>query len=76
MDRLHEVEMNEGDIVYYESARCLHGRMQPLKGGFYVNMFSHYRPVGDPQWFTRENPEGTPQHLLEVLCSRCFHSLG
>eukprot|EP01036_Dinobryon_divergens_P025940 gene25940-34539_t len=64
--RLHEVEMDEGDIVYYESARCLHGRMQPLHGGYYVNLFSHYRPVGDPQWFTRPNPEGTPEHLLEV----------
>jgi hypothetical protein len=59
--------MNEGDIVYYESARCLHGRMQPLHGGYYVNMFSHYRPAGgDPQWYTHENPPGTPDHLLEV----------
>ena len=35
--RLHEVEMEEGDIVYYESARCLHGRMQPLRGDFNVH---------------------------------------
>ena len=36
--------MAEGDIVYYESAKCLHGRMAPLQGGFYVNLFAHYRP--------------------------------
>jgi hypothetical protein len=35
--------MQEGDIVYYESARCLHGRMKPLMGEFYVNIFAHYR---------------------------------
>jgi len=46
-DRLHEVYMDEGDIVYYESARCLHGRMRPLRGGHYVNLFAHYRPIGD-----------------------------
>ena len=28
LHRLHEVDMSEGDIIYYESARCLHGRMQ------------------------------------------------
>ena len=42
-DRMHEVEMAPGDIVYYESARCLHGRMRPLNGTGYVNLFAHYR---------------------------------
>ncbi len=65
-DRLHEVEMDEGDIVYYESARCLHGRMQPLEGAFYVNLFAHYRPVGDPQWFLKKNPEEAPKQLLDL----------
>ena len=56
-DRLHEITMDVGDIVYYESARCLHGRMQPLEGGYYVNLFAHYRPVGgDTKWFEKENP--------------------
>lgn len=65
-DRLHEVEMAEGDIVYYESARCLHGRMQPLEGEFYVNLFAHYRPIGDPQWFLKENPPTAPKRLLDL----------
>lgn len=65
-DRLHEITMEEGDIVYYESARCLHGRMKPLKGAFYVNLFAHYRPIGDPDWFRKENPaDGVPQ-LIDV----------
>lgn len=58
--------MDEGDIVYYESARCLHGRMQPLDGAFYVNLFAHYRPVGDPAWFTRSNPVDGPAQLLDL----------
>lgn len=65
-DRLHEVVMNEGDIVYYESARCLHGRMQPLEGEFYVNLFAHYRPTGDPEWFLKDNPENTPKPIHDI----------
>ena len=63
-DRLHEINMNEGDIVYYESARCLHGRMKPLAGEFYVNLFAHYRPIGDPEWFTKENPKDSVKVIV------------
>ncbi|KAL7446543.1 hypothetical protein ACHAXH_008315 [Discostella pseudostelligera] len=65
-DRLHEVVMHPGDIVYYESAKALHGRNSPLVGGFYANLFTHYRPIGDPEWYEKENPEGTPEPLLDV----------
>mmetsp|Transcript_18767 Transcript_18767/g.40865 ORF Transcript_18767/g.40865 Transcript_18767/m.40865 type:complete len:517 (-) Transcript_18767:113-1663(-) len=66
--RLHEVTMQPGDIVYYESAKCLHGRNKPLKGkgAYYVNLFTHYRPVGDPAWLDKPNPEGTPEPLIDV----------
>ena len=67
-DRLHEVEMDEGDIVYYESAKCLHGRMAPLTGkdSFYVNLFAHYRPDGDPEWSTKPVPEGQPDKIISL----------
>ena len=65
-NRLHEVIMDEGDIVYYESAKCLHGRMKPLQGAFYVNMFAHYRPTDDPDWFTKENPPDAPKPLIDI----------
>lgn len=64
--RLHEVKMEPGDIVYYESAKALHGRNSPLAGGFYANLFTHYRPIGDPDWYKKENPEGTPSPLIDV----------
>mmetsp|Transcript_36583 Transcript_36583/g.44157 ORF Transcript_36583/g.44157 Transcript_36583/m.44157 type:complete len:507 (-) Transcript_36583:32-1552(-) len=66
--RLHQVNMEPGDIVYYESAKCLHGRNTPLKGpgAYYVNLFTHYRPTGDANWYKKDNPEGTPDPLIEI----------
>jgi len=68
-DRLHEVLMEPGDIVYYESAKNLHGRNRPLKGknGYYVNLFTHYRPIGDGDtWHQVLNQTGVPAPLLEA----------
>ncbi|KAL7519917.1 hypothetical protein ACHAWX_004677 [Stephanocyclus meneghinianus] len=65
-NRLHEVVMEPGDIVYYESAKALHGRNTPLAGGFYTNLFTHYRPTGDPHWYEKENPPGTPEPIIDV----------
>lgn len=28
----HEVLIEPGELVYYESARCIHGRPDPMKG--------------------------------------------
>ena len=74
--RLHQITMDPGDIVYYESAACLHGRNTPLKGenAFYVNLFTHYRPVvgsannpvGDPEWQYKANKPNTPSPLMDV----------
>jgi hypothetical protein len=64
--RLHEIIMEEGDIVYYESARCLHGRMRALHGDAYINLFAHYRPIGDPDWYKKSNPDGNPQQCIDV----------
>jgi hypothetical protein len=52
--------MAPGEIVYYESARCLHARMRPLQARTYANLFVHYRPTDDPDWFTKPNPPGAP----------------
>lgn len=40
--------------------------MKPLNGSYYVNIFSHYRPVGDPEWYQKPNPPGTPQPLIDI----------
>jgi hypothetical protein len=67
-DRLHEVIMEPGDVVYYESAKNLHGRNRPMKGknAYYANLFTHYRPVGDDKWYQKPNHDGAPEPLLEL----------
>jgi len=40
--------------------------ISPLAGGYYANIFTHYRPIGDPQWYQKENPENTPEPLIDV----------
>lgn len=65
-DRLHEVVMEPGDIVYYESAKALHGRNTPLQSGNYINLFTHYRPLDDPEWYLRDTPEDVPEPLIDV----------
>jgi hypothetical protein len=40
-----KIAMQPGDMVFYESARCIHGRPEPLHGQHYVNAFIHYKPV-------------------------------
>ena len=52
--------------MYYESAKCLHARNTPLENGNYINLFTHYRPKGDPDWYRRDTPEGTPEPLIDV----------
>ena len=50
------VTLEPGELLYYESAKCVHGRTVPLEGEYYVNLFSHYRPDGQPHWWKEANP--------------------
>jgi len=44
--KAHNVTMEPGDMVLYESHSVLHGRPFPLKGRFYANLFVHFEPTG------------------------------
>ncbi|CAB9518512.1 Ankyrin Repeat [Seminavis robusta] len=44
--KAHNVTMEPGDLVLYESHSVLHGRPFPLKGRFYANVFVHFEPIG------------------------------
>ena len=39
----HKVVMKPGEMLWYESARLIHGRPQPLQGEFFDNLFIHFR---------------------------------
>mmetsp|Transcript_37886 Transcript_37886/g.110979 ORF Transcript_37886/g.110979 Transcript_37886/m.110979 type:complete len:116 (-) Transcript_37886:63-410(-) len=51
-------------MIFYESARCLHGRPEPLRGhgAYYVNMFMHFRPRGQPGWWHEEGAASAAAH--------------
>ena len=41
-------------MLFYESARCLHGRAKPFEGRTFTNMFAHFSPKGEPNWFHQD----------------------
>lgn len=45
--RSHKVYLSPGEMLLYESARLIHGRMTPLKGNSFSNLFIHFTPASD-----------------------------
>ena len=41
---LHEVILAPGEMVWYESARLVHGRVEKLNGSAFENIFVHFMP--------------------------------
>jgi hypothetical protein len=62
---VHSVNLQPGQMLFYESARQLHGRMSPLKGKYYASIFTHYKPKNN--WrMSRDNVIGAvPPHWAE-----------
>lgn len=42
----HNITLEPGEMVLYESASCIHGRPYPLQGSFYANAFLHFETIG------------------------------
>jgi hypothetical protein len=42
--RTHEVTLTPGDILFYESSKCFHGRPKAFNGTWYTSVFVHYYP--------------------------------
>lgn len=47
---LHAVKLEPGEMLFYESAKCLHGRMTAFNGKYYGSIFLHYQPVDKSIW--------------------------
>lgn len=43
----NQVYLTPGDILFYESSKCFHGRPQTFIGGYYASLFMHYAPAND-----------------------------
>ena len=57
------VLMEPGDMVWYESARLIHGRQKPLRGRHYDNIFIHYMPKG--LWY-RHDMSGSEDPVSKI----------
>ena len=44
----YSVALQPGQVLLYESAKCLHGRPIAFDGDYYSSLFLHYRPVDWP----------------------------
>ena len=70
-DALPAPTLSAGQMLFYESARCLHGRRRPLRGRTFTNLFVHYSPKGEPDWFKSEwqraNAEQQQQQQLPTV---------
>ena len=51
--RTHEVVLTPGDILFYESSKCFHGRPRRLNGSWYSSIFVHYYPKHG--WFEQNH---------------------
>lgn len=61
----NQVYLEPGDVLFYESSKCFHGRPQTFVGSYYASLFMHYRPVG----YEMENNEihyAVPAHWHAV----------
>jgi hypothetical protein len=41
----NEVFLEAGEVLLYESSKCLHGRPRPFDGEWYTSLFIHYYPA-------------------------------
>lgn len=44
-----EIVLEAGDMLFYESSKCFHGRPTKFNGSWYTSVFTHYQPA-DPEW--------------------------
>merc|ERR1712224_1180864 len=54
----HEVLMEPGDVIFFESAKLMHGRPRKSNGSWYCNVAGHYYPK-DERW-------GSMNHVQEA----------
>jgi prolyl 4-hydroxylase len=61
----HNVSMDPGDMVLYESHSVIHGRPYPLQGDHYANIFLHFEPIGHTRKHAEKGAYGTDVQLPE-----------
>jgi prolyl 4-hydroxylase len=41
----HQIDLDTGEMIFYEGSRLRHGRPYPMPGDYYASIFVHYRPA-------------------------------
>ena len=52
----HSVLLQPGEMLWYESARAVHGRPRHFVGEYFDNLFIHWSPTGT--WYTEQYTVG------------------
>jgi hypothetical protein len=60
----HNITMEPGDLVLYESHSVIHGRPYAMRGRFYANIFVHFEPLGPPRNVPPSNDTSLPPYLI------------
>ena len=64
----HEIVMEAGDLLLYESAKVYHGRPKTFHGSWYCSIFTHYYPEGwDDKNQQLESHFGVPPIWFETV---------
>mmetsp|Transcript_13891 Transcript_13891/g.21083 ORF Transcript_13891/g.21083 Transcript_13891/m.21083 type:complete len:357 (-) Transcript_13891:35-1105(-) len=77
---VNEVVLEAGDMMFYESSKCIHGRPRTFKGSWYSSIFVHYHPVGwepenrnleghyavPPRWRHQMEERDDLEHLIMI----------
>eukprot|EP00586_Coscinodiscus_wailesii_P006433 CAMPEP_0172489630 /NCGR_PEP_ID=MMETSP1066-20121228/19765_1 /TAXON_ID=671091 /ORGANISM="Coscinodiscus wailesii, Strain CCMP2513" /LENGTH=323 /DNA_ID=CAMNT_0013257631 /DNA_START=174 /DNA_END=1145 /DNA_ORIENTATION=+ len=71
----NEVYLEPGDLLFYESSKCLHGRPIAFHGSWYTSVFVHYYPLDwDTSTRELESHYGIPPHWDDVKA--CYRANG
>ena len=60
----HNITMEPGDMVLYESHSVIHGRPFPMRGKFFANIFVHFEVLGDRTATELPKSGGLPPYLI------------
>ena len=59
-----KVNLRPGEMLFYESAKILHGRQIPLNGTYFDNLFIHFKPKSG-LWYEEDfSPDLLSQRIV------------
>jgi prolyl 4-hydroxylase len=69
----HNITMEPGEMILYESHSVIHGRPFPMRGRYFANVFVHFETIGNATGDVLPKSGGLPPYLvkgrLEVPCA-------